>query len=422
MLDLILTILGVLLYFPFIVYAIQIPWSKTSWTRQLLSALLVLQVITLLHIPSVMYCCAVLLFAALVIHLFLVRPAFRWTPVLVCSGLYMAWFVVSLLWSPAPLKGLRFIDSHGLPLIGFAVLGAVMCIEEKEYERMIKTCLQSAFIFVGLGISAWLMTCLQLEVHPWEWPTLGKTTFYGEYVYQWIFRFNGGVHGYTHPSYNLLPFFAILCLAMPLRKRGMLPAWKWWVLWVGGLLLSILAQSRMSIFYSTLMPALYALYMTKTTKQRLTAAACVAAIGVVCIGFTASYGCHYADDINREQIKTLSWKYVHAKPLTGAGVGALSPEEISRVTGETSWPEVGHLPHNEWLADWTHAGILAALLSLALYAAAGIESVRKRRWEISAWLLLFCIFSCLEPPLYIGKGLYIFCLMATVLYMRKVNR
>ena len=139
MTDTLLTILGTAVYIPFLIQAARTRWSKATWTRQLVLTLLTLQATTLLHVPSVMYCTAVALLAALITHLIVARPAFRWTPVFICSALYIAWFAVSLSWSAAPHKGLRFLFDTGLPLLGFATIGCTFSITREEYQRCLGT-------------------------------------------------------------------------------------------------------------------------------------------------------------------------------------------------------------------------------------------------------------------------------------------
>lgn len=431
MTDTILTIIGTAIYIPFLVQAAKTKWRTSDWTRQVLITLLTLQAITLLHIPSVVYCTAVMLLVALVPHLIIARPKVRWTPFLLFTSLYITWFAVSITWSAAPLKGWRFLLDTGVPLLAYAIGGSVLHLSREEYIRCLKTCCYAALIFVGLGIGSWLVSCQEIHVRPWDWPVMQKTFFWGVDGYRWIFRFNGGLNGYAHPSYNLLPLFAVLSLAIGLRQRAQLPAWIWWALWAGGLLLSMVAQSRMSILYSLLMPAFYIVLMQREAKRRVIAALLVAVVWIAVPVATLPFWQRLGADEIRDELTDKTLRYIQLKPITGAGAGAMNPIEICHTIGETEWPYVGYIdpeakvsdwqpkthmiPHNQWLADWVHAGVIAALLSLALYITAGVESIRKKRWEIGAWLVIFCIFSLLEPPLYIGKGLYLFCLICCVL-------
>lgn len=409
MTDTILTIIGTAIYIPFLVQLARTKWNKDQWTRQLVLVLLTLQASSLLHVPPVMYCSAVALLVALILHLVIARPTFRLTPLLICSVLYIAWFAVSLLWSANPVKGLRFIFDTGLPLIAFTILGSVFEVKQEEYTRCLRTCFQAALIFVTIGIGTWFVNCIELHMWPWQWSIMDKT-FIGEWnVYRWVFRFNGGLHGYTHPSYNLLPLFAILSLAIRLRKQAQLPAWQWWFIWAGGLVLGLLSQSRMTLIYSLFIPAVYAIYMQRCAGKRWMITALVVIAGIAgTIYFYPSLEC-YGADANRAEIMEKAVNTIKTQPILGTGAGAMVPIEINSMPGCT------HRPHNEWVADCMHAGIIAAILSLALYITAGVESIRKKRWEIGAWLVIFCIFSLLEPPLYIGKGLYLFCLICCVL-------
>ena len=75
------------------------------------------------------------------------------------------------------------------------------------------------------------------------------------------------------------------------------------------------------------------------------------------------------------------------------------------------------LPHNQWMADWAHAGIIAAFIALALYVCIAMQCNAMKNYWGGVFLLIFTIFSLLEPPLYIGKGLYVFCLLSSLIYI-----
>ena len=76
--DIILTILGVSLYIPFFIQLVQTRWTRTSWARQLLQLAILLEMTAILHLPSVMYCCAGVLLAVVLLYWIVERPAFRW--------------------------------------------------------------------------------------------------------------------------------------------------------------------------------------------------------------------------------------------------------------------------------------------------------------------------------------------------------
>ena len=268
----------------------------------------------------------------------------------------------------------------------------------------------ASLIFVSVGIGTWLISCAQIHLWPWEWPLVGKVPVHDAYPYQWIFRFNGGLDGYTHPSYNLLPLFALLCLSLPYCKRHLLSKTLWWVIWSGSAGLSILSQSRMSILYAAILFFGCFIYMQPTLKRRIITAGCIALLGITVISITASFWQIYGSDPNRDALMEKTIVSIQSHPVIGVGAGSM----VSMNAEET----IGSRPHNQWLADCVHGGVIAALLSLAMYIAVGIECIRKRRWEAEIWLIIFCILSLLEPPLYVGKGLYLFCLISCGLSLR----
>lgn len=432
MIDTILTILGCCVYLPWFIQLAQTQWDKQSWSRQWLLLILSLQMVTTLHIPSVMYICVGLAAISLIVYLIHGRPSFRWTPIFIVSMAYVVWFAISILWSAIPLKGLQFLIDNGLPMLGFTTAACVLEIKKEELVQIFRTFCIAASIFVCLSLISWGISCAELHMFPWEWPVMRKELVGDIDCYKWIFRFLGGMAtGYTHPSYNLLPVFIACGFATWLCHMRHASVSLWWIIWVGGTLVTILAQSRMGVIYSAILLVGYILYHIPNRQKRIIVAASLMVAGTIAGSLTIDFWRQYGDDPIRATLNTNTWKYIQAKPWTGAGAGALNPIEICHTIGEIYWPHVGYidpardvadwpekahmLPHNQWLAEWSHGGLLAALLSLALYITFAVLCVRKKcYWGKIAWLI-FVIFSFLEPMLYIGKGLYLFCMLALFL-------
>ncbi|MBR1481272.1 MAG: O-antigen ligase family protein [Paludibacteraceae bacterium] len=433
--DTLLTILGISLFVPFFIQCFRTPWSRDTWPRQLLLTALLLQWTAVMYIPSVMYICLGVLAVALIIYAVCARPAFRLTPFLVICALYLAWFAVSLTWSVVPAKGARFLLDRGGPLLVFALLGCTLSTTAGERLHMLRQACHVAYIFIAMTLLTWLVSCVELHLYPWQWPILKKSIVGDIELYHWVFRWLGGLKGYTHPSYNLLPLFAVTSMAIALRKERAMPAYAWWLLWAGGAVITLLVQSRMGIVFALIEIVAYIILMQPTVRRAVIATMAVGCVGLVAIGGTLSFWRQYGSDPIRDTLTTRTWQYIQAKPWTGAGAGALNPVEICHTIGATDWPRVGAitpdmrvedwkprtrmLPHNQWLADWAHAGLPAALLCLALYLCLAIRGLRTRRLAAMTFLLIFIIFSLLEPPLYIGKGLYLFGLLSTYLYLKR---
>lgn len=426
MIDTLLTIAGIGLYIPFWVQLFRTPWNKRTWSRQLVLLMLALELTTVLHVPSVMYISAGLLFAAVIMYCVIMRPQFRFTPLLIISALYVIYFAISILWSSWPERGTQFLIDNGLPVLGFAISASVLQVSKEEWAQILRTFCYAALIFVGLTILSWGVSCIQLHLAPWQWPFFHKKFIDGWQSFEWIFRFNGGMTGYSHPSYNLLTIFAATCAAMHLGKKRILHPSIGWLLWVGTIVITGISQSRMGLIYIVIIFIAGLIYLLPSIRTRLIAGGSIAAVGIIFLCATHSIWQQYGQDPIRNELYAKTWRYIQIKPWTGAGAGALNPVEICHTTGELYWPHIGYiapdynmytwpwktrmLPHNQWLADWAHAGIIAALITLALYIYMIVRSGRQKNYWGVVFMLIFCIFSCLEPPLYIGKGLYLFCL------------
>lgn len=433
--DMILTILGTSLFLPFIVQCFHMTWNKGTWSRQLLLLAMLLQWTAIMYIPSVMYICLGILTVTFGIYLFFNRPRFQLTPFLIVLALYMGWFTISLSWSVVPWRGVHAIVSTGGPLLLFALIGNCLRTTKTERVHMLQLACSIVYIFLAMSLLSWLCTCAELHLYPWQWPILQKMKIEYLDTYQYIFRWLGGLHGYTHPSYNLLPVFAITCLSISLRKLRIMPAYSWWLLWAASALITLLAQSRMGIMFILIEFFAYIILLQPTLRRVIIATVITICISLVAIGGTFSFWRQYGFDPIRETLVTRTLLYIQVKPWTGAGAGSLNPVEICHTIGVSDWPRVGDitpdmrvedwtyrtrmLPHNQWLADWAHAGLLAAVLCLALYICLAVRGIRTKQWEAMIFLLIFIIFSLLEPPFYIGKGLYLFGMLTTWLSLER---
>ena len=431
MTDTLLTISGAGLYIPFIVQLFRTRWDKTTWPRQLLLLIIAFELTTLLHVPSVMFCGSGLLLAAFIVYCIRMRPPFRFTPLLVLAVVYVVYFAVAVSWSALPLRGLQFLIDNGLPILIFFSAASFIQISGQELGNILKLFCQGALVFAGLVLLSWGISCIELHILPWEWPMVRKVQIGGINAFIWLFRFNGGLNGYTHPSYNLLPLFAASCAAMRLSYQRLTHPAFGWVLWAGGTFISVLAQSRMGLIYSIIIFVAGIVYNMPTTRKRIIAGLSVLALGILLFFAARPTWQQYSQDQIRDDLYTRTWKYIQIKPWTGAGTGALNPIEICHTTKELYWPHIGYidpdkdvhdwrwktrmLPHNEWLADWAHAGLPAALITLMFYLYITGRYMRIRSYWGIVFMLIFIILSFLEPPLYIGKGLYLFCMQALLL-------
>ena len=437
MTDTLLTILGVCLYIPFFVQLFRTKWEKDKLLHQLTVAFVSLELTSLYHVPSVMYIAAVLLIIVFAVYAVVQKPAFRWTPILVISLLYGLWFAVSLCWSSMPLRGARFLVDYSLPLIAFAFIAGIWSVSVNDMQRCLKTFGYAGMVFIGLALLSWGLTCAELHIKPWEWEFFGKSYVNGENTYRWIFRFNGGVWGYSHPSYNLLPLFGATCGALFLGRKHAMRSSVGWLLWGGATILTLLSQSRMGIIYAVFILMAGIVYWLPNRRIQWSAACVFAIIGAALLWGTRNKWPQYDTEQNRQKLYDVTWQYIQTKPLQGAGAGGLNPIEICHTTGELYWPHVGYidpqrdvtdwkwkarmLPHNQFMADAAHAGILAAVLCLLMYACVAVRCVRIRSYWGGVIMLVFTVFSFLEPPLYIGKGLYVFCCLVCLLYAGKAE-
>lgn len=432
MIDGILTICSVLIFAPWLIKTYSTSWSRNSWHRQLLVSCLTLELVSILYIPSIMYIGVGLLMLAFSIYLWIERPRLHITPFFIVALLYLLWYALSLLWSAAPQKGLQFLLDNGLVLISISAISCFITLRKEEYVEILQQFCYATCVFILLGLLSWIVSSWEIQLPLWKWPILTKESVHGYYSYHWIFRFLGGMDGYVHPSYNLLPVFVSIPIAAWLKKIGYTVNVMWGFLLEGGFILTLLSQSRMGIIYAVIVLVCNLIYLLPTKRQKSILATSLCICGLIAFGISRNFWENYGTDNTRDRLEAYTLRYVQAKPFTGAGAGALNPIEVCRTIHETHWPKVGYvdinqniadwkpkthmLPHNQWLADWAHAGIFAVLITTLLYLSIIWRCIKNKNYWGGMFVLIFGIFSFLEPSLYIGKGLYLFCIIACLIF------
>ena len=432
MIDTILTICSVLIFTPWIIKTCSLSWNNRSWHRQLFIACLTLELVSILYIPSIMYICIGVLVFAFGIYLVIERPKVHVTPIFIIALLYFLWYAISLLWSAVPKKGIQFLLDNGLVLVCISSMSCFLVLKKEESIEILQQFCYASCIFIALSILSWIVSSWELQLSLWNWPILEKETVCRNYSYSWIFRFLGGIDGYIHPSYNLLPVFVSIPIAAWLKKHNNRHI-MWIFLWMGAFILTLLSQSRMGIIYATIVLIGNIIYLLPSKKHKIIIATCLCVCGLIAFGYSRHFWKTYGTDNTRDILETYTLRYVQVKPFTGAGAGTLNPIEVCRTINENYWPNVGYidinqdianwkpkthmLPHNQWLADWAHAGILAAIITTLLYLCCMIRSITTKNYWGCIFIFIFCIFSLLEPPLYIGKGFYLFCFLSCIVYI-----
>ena len=456
MISPIISNLGILVFLPLLIAFVRTPFSRGNYARQgfvfALSAILVCSLWRYIALYWAFGLSA--LFALL--YLMKERPAFRMNALTGVSIAYVSWWFVSLIWSAAKQRGLG-MSMEMLPLCVMCLYSCMIQLTDEEKQTIIRPFLQSAGIFVIVGLIAVVYNCIHFGILPWEWPFLQKSTINDLLVYQVVFCFLGGYTGYTHPSYNLLPLFLALCLMLPsLRKNGSSAAATaaiayapslgakrktmaimFGLLHAGTLLLALFSQSRIGLIFSLFLIPCAILFFIWHKPAARWAVISVVALSCIAAGILLQPQIQsFKSDSVRKLMHELCWQYVQKKPWLGSGVGALNPVEMSQTIGISYWPNIGTipedatvenwpyrtkmLPHNQFIADWAQTGIIGFVLSIMLYLTMAVsilpikapfrtsENALSHSIALTIFFFLFVVLSFLEYPLFIPKGLYLF--------------
>ena len=453
MISPIISNLGILVFLPLIIALVRTPFNRGNYARQgFVFALSAILVCSLWRYIALYWAFGLSAVFAL-IYLIKERPTFRMNALTAVSLAYVGWWFVSLIWSAAKGRGLG-MSMEMLPLCVMCLYSCFFRLTEEEKHTIVRPFFQAAGIFVIVGLIAVVYNCIHFGILPWEWPFLQKSTINDLLVYQVVFCFLGGYTGYTHPSYNLLPLFLALCLMLPsLRKNGSSAAAYAYapslgakrkrmaigfsLLHAGTLLLALFSQSRIGLIFSLFLIPCAILFFTWHKPAARWAVISIVVLSCIAAGILIRPQIQsFKSDSVRKLMHELCWQYVQKKPWLGSGVGALNPVEMSQTIGISYWPNIGTipedatvmnwpyrtkmLPHNQFIADWAQTGIIGFVLSIMLYLTmAGYMLPKKAQWvtsegassqriALTIFFFLFVVFSFLEPPLFIAKGLYLF--------------
>ena len=459
MISPIISNLGILVFLPLLIALVRTPFNRGNYARQgLVFALSAILVCSLWRYIALYWAFGLSAVFAL-IYLIKERPTFRINALTAVSLAYVGWWFISLIWSAAKGRGLG-MSMEMLPLCVMCLYSCMIQFTDEEKQTIIRPFLQSAGIFVMVGLIAVVYNCIHFGILPWEWPFLQKSTINDLLVYQVVFCFLGGYTGYTHPSYNLLPLFLALCLMLPsLRKNGSSAnqtaataaiayapslgakrktmALMFGLLHAGTLLLALFSQSRIGLIFSLFLIPCAILFFTWHKPAARWAVISIVVLSCIAAGIILRPQIQsFKSDSVRTLMHELCWQYVQKKPWLGSGVGALNPVEMSQTIGISYWPNIGTipedatvenwpyrtkmLPHNQFIADWAQTGIIGFVLSIMLYLTmAGNILPKKEQWlpsenasshsiALSLFFFLFIVFSFIDCPLFIAKGLYLF--------------
>lgn len=395
------------------------------WLDISLSTLL----IALLLPPIFIYWALVPLILAAGFTLYKERPKAKWNMVGTAAALSWCWQVVSLTWSAAPKTGVSLILDM-LPLSLLCMGSMWIRLEEEELVRIFRPFAWAACLFLIGSAGTFFYSCHELQISPLDWPIFRKATIEYQQPYYWVFRFMGKdpLHGYYHPSYNTLPLFFASAAAIWMGKNHRFPWWVAALMTVCTFVLVVLIQSRMGLIYSAIIISAALVYACPGRRSRLIMGASLLALGISGSTLCMPQLKEMEKDPTRDELFLLTSQYLQHRPLLGTGIGAMNPIELCRTLEINHWPHIpfeidttqpidsweakrNMVPHNQFLADWVQGGIVAFILTILLYVGACIRTVRSGQFWAPVMMLIFLIFSILEPPLYIAKGMYGFGMM-----------
>lgn len=426
--NILLTIIGYCIWLPWLAAIFRTPFSRETWHKQVLTLSWGAFLSAFCFEPVTIYFGFGLVCIAFILYCIRERPTFRLTPLAVVALAYWAWYVLSLTWSKAPIRGIQFLVDT-LPLIILCWFPCWIRPDKESQTRILRIFISSATIWAGICVIGVFSTCAELHMSILDWPILQKMNIGGNLVYDYLFR----SFVYHHPSYNCLVLCTAVGFATYLGKdKGWLQRGSVVLLAIVVTLITLWTQSRMGLIFLCIMWTYMLIQWLPTLHMRQIAIGVCAILCTIGVWVKQEAFQKMRQDPIRYCLTSTTWDYIYHKTWTGAGAGAINPVEIAHTLGMTWWPRVGTiqpewtvsnwkrktsmLPHNQFLTDWAHGGVVAFLLCIGLYVSLVYESIKEKNMTVGMFLLIFLIMSMLEPPLFITKGMYLFGAMGTLVH------
>jgi len=221
--------------------------------------------------------------------------------------------------------------------------------------------------------------------------------------------------GYGHPAYYSIIFSALIPVGFYFwRKEKVdslrLTGFELITYSILSASLIFILKSRVGLFMFPFGYLLTLLFIIRKSKKFP-----LALISILIFAVLATYGIYkyklgftFFSDPIRENIFSVVFEYIKLHPWTGTGTGSMALELLSTVNQAIN-------PHNQFIGEIFHLGIVGLLVFLLLMARIVYFGVRNRNYMLLYFILIFTFLMMTEMPLAIQKGVSIFTLFCCLL-------
>jgi O-antigen ligase len=326
---------------------------------------------------------------------------------------WLAVYLVRVAWlaaSPDVHYGLKWLDVC-LSMLLFPTLFQQLSLSERTVKNVLTLFVHGTLLFCAITLACVAYHSAARPVALTEW--LHHPKEYYVLAYLWS--------DYDHPSFLCIIYlFALPAGLYVWRRYRAVPA--------AELLLLILLEAAMIAFTGTrigliafpLMLLMMLIYAVPPRRRLITTAAAVVLAGLAITSLTLSgslSGGRFNDPI-RAKLWEAAVTAIKERPLLGTGTGGMraliSAPDVVAVTGEPF-----SYPHNQYLGEVMHFGLVGAIPLFATLLALLVLALRQRNFPLLALLALLLAFMLTEMPFDLYKSINFFLFFTSFLVHAK---
>lgn len=350
----------------------------------------------------------VLFFTAALVYGIANKTFIKPHPLFYIIAFYYIFQLVGLSWSIDFKGGMHTIDKG----ISYILIPLAFCMYPISYEtrnKLLKIFFRSILIFVLIGVVGYIY-----QIYYYKLDLLTGIGFHKYYLNSAFYGsdFNAIMAWsyYGHPTF--LTFIFTLCTGIGVylykteknSESGItLMELLIFILFSGTLV--VVLQSRIGmVMFPTGIFACF-LWMNRKNKRLVWGLlSLVFVLAVLSAFYVLTYQSKYFHDDVREFMWTRTFDFIKTHPWLGTGTGGM--ESIVILTAN---------PHNQYIGEILHLGIVGGLVMLGLLGATIYYGVEEKNMLLLYFMLLLLILMLTEMPLTIQKGVTFFSLYVSLL-------
>jgi hypothetical protein len=324
---------------------------------------------------------------------------------------WLAVYAVRLLWLPLsdnPAHGAHWLDGS-LPFLLLPVIFQYIPITEQMVKTILTFFLRFTLLFCVATICVIVYISHSTPIDLVEW--LRNAKAYCGLGYMWT--------GYDHPSYLSVIYLLAIPAGFYLRRRyGTIRIAE--LLLLIGLIIALMLFTAARIAF-VLFPLLIILLVYHSSlrwnKIITVIMAVVLVVGGVLFMHTGGPLSERFHDTVRTQLRETAIASIKEKPLLGTGTGGMlsvmqSPE-IATQLGYSN-PQPFSYPHNQYLGEVMHFGIIGSLALFLTIAYLLFIALRRKDLLLQAALLSMLVLMFTEMPFDSNKAIHFFLLFSSL--------